>query len=86
MKIQKPTKGRVVEFTAPEPAGPAGPGAKPARYAGIIVETHADGAVDIFTMGSNSTYHQHNNLDGVGGTTGSWRYPPRCADEIDVAA
>lgn len=84
MKIQKPTLGRVVIFTAFRGEGEAS--GKVDEYAGIVVNTpYADASiVDIKTFGSHSLYSNLAVPHDAGGKAGTWRYPPRCTDEIEV--
>lgn len=101
MKIQKPTIGRVVEvalrdptrgttarrpafITAVEMGGADGINCRP------ILDGCNDKGVECTTDDSQCfwvTSIRHNG-DGVipEGQQASWRYPPRCTDEIDVDA
>jgi sensor domain CHASE-containing protein len=95
MKIQKPSKGHVVIFTAWRGQGPDS--GKVDEYAGIIVNVHepqqltdAGGfdhpgdKVDLVTFGPSSFYHNNGVRHDADGATGTWRYPPREAGEIEV--
>lgn len=86
VKIQKPTLGRVVIYTAWRGEGEAS--GKVDEYAGLVVGVaHADGAVvDIKTFGSNSIYSNNGIPYDGSGKAGTWRYPPRCTEEIEVEA
>jgi hypothetical protein len=85
MKIQKPTLGRVVIFTAWR-----GHDEKDRdEYAGIIVRVHdqlGPGVVDIKTMGPHSLYDNARVPHDANGAGGTWRYPPHTKDEIEVAS
>jgi hypothetical protein len=80
--IQKPTLGRVVIFTAFR--GQDGQSEVSDEYPGTVVKHHGEGVIDIVTQGSNSTYHVNNVPYDVKGDSGTWRYPERCDDMIDV--
>lgn len=83
MKIQKPTLCRAVIFTASRGEGES---SKIDEYAGEVVGVSraAEGIVDIVTHGPNSTYHNNGIPHDADGKAGTWRYPPRCDDTIDV--
>lgn len=80
MQIQKPTIGRVVEFTAFRGHEESERDA----YAAIITKVYPDGVVDLVTFGPNSFYFQHRIAYDAEGEAMTWRYPPRCDDKIDV--
>ena len=86
MKIQKPTKSRNIEFTPPNFDVQ-----RDVRYAGMIVgDSRAEqGIVDLVTFGTHSMYFQqdvpHNAAGWSTPERGSWRYPPRNTEEIEVA-
>lgn len=84
MKIQKPTKGRVVFFTAYR-----GHDEKDTdEYTALITNTYpseGDGTVvDLVTFGSASFYFQPKVKFNSDGVAGSWRYPPFEKAEIEV--
>ena len=87
MKIQRPTIGRIVIFTAWRGVGDAG---KADECAGVIVKVHGStldaesGCVDLVTFDSSGIYHNNDVDHDVDGVAGTWRYPPRCTDEIEV--
>ncbi len=92
MKIQKPTIGRIVEVAfAPK-------GCPVQSLPGVVTAAFPNGLCNIkpFDDGSNTerseprfpthVYSAPHNADGQvpEGQTCSWRYPPRCTDEIEV--
>lgn len=81
MKIQKPSQGRVVLFTAfrgnEEKATD--------EYTALITRAHdTPGFVDLVTFGSQSVYFQHKVAFDADGGAGTWRYPPHVKEEIEV--
>lgn len=86
MKIQKPSLGRVVIFTAWRGEGEAS--GKVDEYAGLVVGvSHADGGVvDIKTFGPNSIYSNNGIPHDATGKAGTWRYPPFVKEEVEVEA
>lgn len=86
MKIQKPTIDRIVEFTAWRGVGERS--GEVDRYAGIVVASPADGhdasTVDLVTFGPHSVYHNNAVPFDADGAAGTWRYPARTDDLIDV--
>lgn len=85
MKIQKPSLGRVVIFTAWR--GQGADSGKVDQYAGIIVGVADDkpaGVIDIVTLGPSSVYHNNNVSHDADGAAGTWRYPPFVKEEIEV--
>jgi hypothetical protein len=84
MKIQKPSLGRVVIFTAWRGQGEES--GKVDQYAGVIVGVSDDkpGVIDIVTLGPSSVYHNNGARFDADGSAGTWRYPPFVKDEIEV--
>lgn len=87
MKIQKPSLGRIVIFTAFRGHTET----ETDQYAGIIVKVHPDtpetpggSFVDIVTLGSSSVYHNNRARFDADGLSGTWRYPPHVKEEIEV--
>lgn len=83
--IQKPTKGRVVLYTAFR--GHVQDKEQVDEYAGIVTgvpDPTRPEIINIVTFGDASTYFQTKvpfNADGLAGT---WRYPPRSEEMVEV--
>ena len=83
-KIQKPTLGRGVIYTAWRGEGEAS--GKVDEYTGLVVgvaKAH-EGTIDIKTFGPNSIYSNNGVHFDANGKAGTWRYPERCDDMLDV--
>lgn len=81
VKIQKPTIGRVVEFTAFRGHEEKERDAYPAT----ITKVHDDGVVDLVTFGRQSVYFQTGIKHSADGDAMTWRYPPRSDETIEVS-
>lgn len=87
MKIQKPTIGRIVEFTAFRGHETRERDA----YAAVITKVYdrdsdseRAGCTDLVTFGPNSVYFQHGVPHDADGEAMTWRYPPRSTEEIET--
>jgi hypothetical protein len=87
VKIQKPTLGRVVLFTAYRGHTEAGT-ALVDEYPGLITcvldEGLWPGRVHLVTFGPTSMYHNQSVEHDSDGAPNTWRYPPMSRDEIEV--
>lgn len=81
MKIQKPTRGRVVEYTAFRGHQEKDTDAYTALVTGV---TEDPLFVNLVTFGTHSVYFQTKVPYDADGKAGTWRYPPRCEDMIEV--
>ena len=83
MKIQRPTIGRIVIFTAKSEIDGAA-----TEHAGMITHVHSKpGRISVSMFGEPGPYSSVYNADAdhdANGADGTWRYPPRCTDEIEV--
>lgn len=81
MQIQKPTLGRVVIFAAFRGHGEGNVD----EYAGIVVGlTEKPGVVDLKTFGPASIYCNLGVPYDADGKAGTWRYPPKSDETIEV--
>jgi hypothetical protein len=84
-KIQYPSLGRVVEFTARKGFCEFLREEERVTYAGLVVGVHLNGVVDIVTFGPNSVHHNNRVAYHANGEAMTWRYPPRCDATLDVS-
>ncbi len=84
MKIQKPSIGRVVHFTAFRGHEQKASDVYAAIVVGVGRFGSNAGCVDLVTFGTNSTYFQHDVPHSAEGNANTWRYPPFVKDEIEV--
>ena len=89
MKIQKPSRGRVVLFTTPKSSSDDPTNTEMYEFTGLITDPHGhgDGMVDIvyFHDEGNKTIFEIAVPHSLVPKANTWRYPPRVEGEIEVS-